>query len=113
LYTDAGPRIAPIYDVVCTEVYPCLPKELPLWIGNAPTVESLSRHAIKKFARSVSLGEKAVLRIAGEVADALDERAATVLSDTARLVGAAETLEAMARLTARRVRLIRTLPVSP
>jgi hypothetical protein len=61
----------------------------------------------------VSLGEKAVLRIAGEVADALDERAATVLSDTARPVGAAETLEAMARLTARRVRLIRTLPVSP
>jgi serine/threonine-protein kinase HipA len=55
LYTADGVRLAPVYDVVSTHVYPQIDRHFSIEIGGQKTVEGLHRAALDKFARSLGM----------------------------------------------------------
>jgi serine/threonine-protein kinase HipA len=110
LYTDHGLRLAPLYDVLSTEVYDELTRGYAMYVGTAHRASQLDGVALARFARDVEVGlavvhgvieemtarlpaewervRVAVAEAAGE--DAVLERMAhTIEANTARLQGAA------------------------
>ena len=67
-------RLAPAYDVLCTETYPDLDRTLALHIGRATVPGDVSRSTVAECARALGLDPDAVLaqlaRLAGAVAEA-------------------------------------------
>lgn len=63
LYKDDGVRLAPIYDVVSTQVYPHIDKQFAIEMGGQKTAEGLHRPALEKFARSLGMRGAAITRL--------------------------------------------------
>jgi serine/threonine-protein kinase HipA len=63
LYTDAGIRLSPVYDVVSTEVYPQLDRDFSIQVGGQRTVDGLHRHALDKFACSLGMKGSGLARL--------------------------------------------------
>lgn len=63
LYTGAGVRLSPIYDVVSTQVYPHIDRQFSIEVGGQKTAEGLHRTALDKFARSLGMRAPAIARL--------------------------------------------------
>ncbi len=57
-----GPAIAPLYDLVCTRVYPDLSQHLAMRVGGVQRPENLRRRHWEAFARDAQLGVAQVVR---------------------------------------------------
>ena len=55
-------RLAPVYDVISTTVYPGSSRELSMRIGNAVTVNDVSEDSFRMAARKVGIGEKLAIK---------------------------------------------------
>jgi serine/threonine-protein kinase HipA len=62
LTTPAGPRLAPLRDLVSTAVYPQLSGKLSLRIGGKRRPEKVGRRQLVRFAHEAELGPSAVRR---------------------------------------------------
>ncbi|HZG41464.1 MAG TPA: type II toxin-antitoxin system HipA family toxin, partial [Longimicrobium sp.] len=63
LYAGSRVRLAPIYDVVSTHVYPHIDRQFSIEIGGQKTAEGLHRMALDKFARSLGMRAPAIARL--------------------------------------------------
>jgi serine/threonine-protein kinase HipA len=63
LYASSGVRLAPIYDVVSTLVYPQIDRDFSIELGGQKTAEGLHRGALEKFARSLGMKGPAIRRL--------------------------------------------------
>ncbi len=100
LYGEAGPALAPLYDLLSTVIYPELSPKFAMKIGGQTWVEDLDTHAWSDFAKKAQLGFPLVRRRVGALASAiaavtaaaseglmgigLDDRALERLSDLVR-----------------------------
>ena len=62
LTTAAGPRLAPLRDLVSTAVYPQLSEKLSLRLGGKRRPEKVRRRQLERFAQEAGLGPSAVRR---------------------------------------------------
>jgi serine/threonine-protein kinase HipA len=86
LHVDGGVRLAPLYDVVSTAVYPDLNQDLALGIGAAFTVDELGPHAWAELAEDLGLRPSGFERRRRQLAErVMDE--ALALQDIARAEG--------------------------
>jgi serine/threonine-protein kinase HipA len=60
---ESGLRLAPIYDVVSTNVYPQIDRRFAIETGGQQTVEALHRGELDKFARSLGMRAPAIVRL--------------------------------------------------
>ena len=75
LYTEAGPRLAPLYDLLCTVAYPELSPDFAMKIAGAGRLERLDADSWTRFAQQAGLGFPLVRRRVQELAEAIHEKA--------------------------------------
>jgi serine/threonine-protein kinase HipA len=78
LHRPAGPEFAPLYDIVCTRVYPGLTTELAMRIGGAKDAQAVWEEDFVLLAEELALAPERVLAEAHRQKDALRERLATL-----------------------------------
>ncbi|OIQ68786.1 serine/threonine-protein kinase HipA [mine drainage metagenome] len=69
LYSETGPRLAPLYDLLCTVVYPELSPAFAMKIGRQARLENLDAEAWSLFAQQAGLRFPLVRRRVQELAD--------------------------------------------
>lgn len=69
LYDETGPRLAPLYDLLCTVRYPELSPNFAMKIGGQARLDHLTAEAWNLFAQQAGLGFPLVRRRVQEIAD--------------------------------------------
>jgi len=62
LFTDRGPRLAPFYDLICTQVYPELAEKQAMRIGGENRPSWIQRKHWERFGESVEIKTSLVLK---------------------------------------------------
>jgi len=78
LYLEAGPTLAPLYDLLTTVIYPDLSPRFAMKVGRAARLEELDARAWAEFAAKAGLGFPLVRRRVREVAEAIIQSAPDV-----------------------------------
>lgn len=78
LYTEAGPVLAPLYDLLCTAIYPELSQKFAMKLGRQSKRERLEVQTWSDFAGHVGLDFQVVRRRICEIADGVVEMATPV-----------------------------------
>jgi serine/threonine-protein kinase HipA len=78
LFTDKGPRLAPFYDLLSTQVYPRLAEKLAMKIGGENRVPWLHARNWERFADSASLKRRYVLGMVHDMASRIVTVAAPI-----------------------------------
>jgi serine/threonine-protein kinase HipA len=78
LYDEAGPRLAPLYDLLATCVYPALSQKLAMKIGKRATLEELDAGGWAAFAKDAGIGMPLVRRRIAEISAVIVDKAQSV-----------------------------------
>jgi serine/threonine-protein kinase HipA len=87
LYAGPRVRLAPIYDVVSTHVYPHIDRRFSIEIGGQKTAEGLHRTALDKFARSLGMRAPAIARLGAPLIEQVRGSVDSVLHEVASAHG--------------------------
>lgn len=98
LLADAGVRLAPLYDLVSTVVYPGLDRKLAMAIGGEYRPDYVRRRHVERFATQTGLGAAAVRRRMLRIA----ERARADASESVDRIGSRPVLERVQETIERR-----------
>ncbi|MCY3837598.1 MAG: type II toxin-antitoxin system HipA family toxin [Gammaproteobacteria bacterium] len=111
LYTDSGPVLAPLYDLLTTIAYPELSPRLAMKIGKRRTLDEMDGRGWESFASEAGLGLPLVRRRVAEIAAAVRTDAGDVAGvleeeglDGTVLAGFVKTIAARANRCASTVR---------
>ena len=105
-YLPEGLRLAPAYDVVCTEAYAFLDKKLAISLGGRPNVATLDGAAIDKLARSLDQSPRVITAVLREVAERLRGSVTEVMEEVADLAGHHDVLGQIADLVTQRCQAV-------
>ena len=83
-YSDEGPRLAPLYDLLATVAYPDLSPKFAMKIGQRATLAELDAKSWNAFAADVGLGLPVVRRRVAEIGEATIAQANEVATELAR-----------------------------
>lgn len=78
LFTDRGPRLAPFYDLICTQVYPDLTERQAMRIGGENRPSWIQRRHWERFSEAVAIKPRLVLKT-------LQDMAASVMPSAQKL----------------------------
>lgn len=106
LYTNRGIRLAPIYDVLSTHVYPHIDRHFALDLGGQRTVEGLSSYSLGKFVRSLGMKPRVLARLVTPAIELASNHAPDVLHIIATDFGHAPVLDAIEELINERQALL-------
>lgn len=81
LYDEAGPRLAPLYDLLATVAYPELSPGMAMKVGRRSTLGEMNGSAWAAFAADATLGLPLVRRRVAEISEAVNTRAAQVAKE--------------------------------
>jgi serine/threonine-protein kinase HipA len=84
LYSDEGPRLAPLYDLLATVAYPDLSQKFAMRIGKRATLAELDAKGWTAFAADAGLGLPLIRRRVEEISEAAIARAKEVAAELAR-----------------------------
>lgn len=62
IFTDRGPRLAPFYDLICTQIYPDLTEKLAMRIGGENRPSWIQRKHWERFGEGIGIKTNLVLR---------------------------------------------------
>jgi serine/threonine-protein kinase HipA len=79
LFTDRGPRLAPFYDLICTQIYPDLAEKQAMRVGGENRPSWMQRKHWERFGESVGIKTSLVLKALQEMSSSIMP-AAQVLS---------------------------------
>lgn len=85
LYDDQGPRMAPLYDLLCTIAYPALSPKMAMRIGKCATLAALTVENWQAFGKEAGIGFGLIRRRVAEICDAIiaaSSNVAGALSDS-------------------------------
>jgi serine/threonine-protein kinase HipA len=85
LYDTAGPRLAPLYDLLSTVAYSDLSPKFAMKIGKRATLAELDAKGWAEFAADAGLGIPLIRRRVTEISQSVVERATVVEAELARL----------------------------
>ncbi|MDX5394071.1 MAG: HipA domain-containing protein [Caulobacteraceae bacterium] len=105
LYGDAGPSLAPLYDLLATVAYPDLSPRFAMKIGKGATLAELEAQHWAAFAAKTELGLPLIRRRVAEISQMVIARSGAVAADLARPGFDLAALESLAALTRERAEL--------
>jgi serine/threonine-protein kinase HipA len=100
LLADSGVRLAPLYDLVSTAVYPSLDRKMAMKLGGEQRPDYVLRRHVERFAEQTGLGAAAVRRRMLRVA----ERARGDAAESVDRIGPRPVLERVLEIVERRAR---------
>jgi serine/threonine-protein kinase HipA len=71
LFTDPGPRLAPFYDLLCTQVYPDLAEKQAMRVGGENRPSWIQRKHWERFGESVEIKISLVLKTLQEMSSSI------------------------------------------
>lgn len=102
LYDAAGPRLAPLYDLVMTAAYPELSPALAMPIGGGAGLTEMDARRWAAFAKEATLGLPLIRRRVAEIGDSVIRRAQEVARELTMPGLSAEVLGRFGRLVTAR-----------
>ena len=84
LYTMEGPRLAPFYDIMCTQVYPGLSDRLAMRIGGENRAAWIQNRHFERLGREVGIKPRLIERIVDDMSKKILPTADAVARDFAR-----------------------------
>lgn len=93
IFTDRGPRLAPFYDLICTQVYPDLTEKLAMRIGGENRPSWIQRKHWEKFGDFVAIKPSLVLKTLKDMSAAIMPAAQTLSNDFTNSYGACTIIE--------------------
>jgi serine/threonine-protein kinase HipA len=106
LYAPEGLRLAPVYDLVSTEVYAHIDRRFSIEIGGQRTPAALHREALDKFARSLGMAPGAIPRLGLPLIERVRAELRAVLHDVASTHGHDPVLDPIESLVGDRTALV-------
>jgi serine/threonine-protein kinase HipA len=102
-----GPRLAPFYDLVCTEAYPLLSSRLAQKIGGEYRPAYVRTRHWERLAATVGVNPRYLRRLASELCDLVEVEASALADDIAHQWGGEETLARIVGVVGKRVAWVR------
>jgi serine/threonine-protein kinase HipA len=93
IFTDRGPRLAPFYDLLCTQVYPNLTEKLAMRIGGENRPSWIQRKHWEKFGDFVAIKTGLVLKTLKNMSSAIIPAAQTLSNDFTNSYGTCTIIE--------------------
>ena len=93
IFTSRGPRLAPFYDLICTQVYPDLTEKQAMKISGENRTGWIRQKHWEKLGESVGIKSSLILKTVKDMATALLPAAQALLIDFNKAYGRCETLE--------------------
>jgi serine/threonine-protein kinase HipA len=87
LYTIRGPRLAPFYDIMCTQVYPELVDRLAMRIGGENRPRWIQRRHLDRLGNDVGIKPRLIQRIVDEMSERMASAANAVAEDFVNAYG--------------------------
>ncbi|MBA3406392.1 MAG: HipA domain-containing protein [Gemmatimonadaceae bacterium] len=106
LYRPDGPRLAPFYDVVCTEAYAGLDAELSMKFGHAIDPSRISGADFERLAKDLKVARRAVDEEAERIAGVLSNELDSLVSEVSSQIGATAILDKIGDIVRRRIGVI-------
>jgi serine/threonine-protein kinase HipA len=103
----AGPRLAPFYDLVCTEVYGGLSSKMAQKIGGEYRPDHLARRHWKLFAEAIGINFKYLCSVGLELCDKVQAMAPSLAAEIGNSTSAADTLGKTAEVIGKRIDRLR------
>ena len=87
LYTIRGPRLAPFYDIMCTQVYPELSGRLAMRIGGENRPRWIRRRHLDRLGNEVGIKARLIHRIVDEMSESMAQATDAVAEDFVNAYG--------------------------
>ncbi|HEY6880144.1 MAG TPA: type II toxin-antitoxin system HipA family toxin [Polyangiales bacterium] len=104
LYDEAGPRLAPFYDLLSTRHYPRLDRRLAMGVANERDPDLVTRAAWEALSRELQMTPRIVIEAARSVAERCLDVLSACKSDFRRRYGDEAILQTLPRAIAARAR---------
>ncbi len=109
LTTPEGRRLAPLYDIVCTEVYPVLAPELSMYIGNARNPVAINVADIRRFSKDVGVTPQFVFSTIEDVTTTVTNELPGLIHHVSTELGTLPVLEMIHQFVQHRIAKIRSI----
>ncbi|OPY16310.1 MAG: Serine/threonine-protein kinase HipA [Syntrophus sp. PtaB.Bin075] len=93
IFTDRGPRLAPFYDLICTQVYPDLTEKQAMRIGGENRPSWILQKHWDRFSESTAIKPNLVLKTLKEMSAAIALEAQTLSSEFIKKYGTCTIIE--------------------
>ncbi|MDA8126750.1 MAG: type II toxin-antitoxin system HipA family toxin [Deltaproteobacteria bacterium] len=106
LFADQGPRLAPFYDLLCTQVYPGLAEKQAMRIGGENRPTWIQQKHWERFAEAIAIKPRLVLKTLQDMAAALGPAAQTLAADFQKAYGKSPILDKILAVVAQRAKAV-------
>lgn len=102
LFTSRGPRLAPFYDLICTQVYPDLAEKSAMRIGGENRPEWIRQKHWEKLGESAAIKSSLVLKTLKAAAGDIVPAAQALMNDFSKSYGTCDILKKVIRVIEKR-----------
>lgn len=93
LFTDQGPRLAPFYDLLCTQAYPDLTEKQAMRIGGENRPSWIRRKHWERFGEAIAIKPRLVLKTLQDMATSIIPAAQRLAEEFQRTYGTSAIIE--------------------
>jgi len=104
---DFGPRLAPFYDLVCTQVYDQLSKNQAQKIGGEYRFKAIAGRHWDRFAASIDVNPKYLRTIGLELCEKVEKNVSAMADNIGRAHSGVETLDGIVQVVEWRIKRLR------
>lgn len=104
IFTNRGPRLAPFYDLICTQVYPDLTEKLAMRIGGENRPYWIQQKHWNKLGESVAIKSSLVLKTLKNMATEITPAAQALLNDFNKTYDKCEMIKKIIAVIEKRVK---------
>lgn len=106
LFTDHGPRLAPFYDLICTQVYPELAERQAMRIGGENRPSWIQQRHWERFSKAVAIKPGLVLKTLQEMAASIMPQAPKIAAEFQTAYGTTPIIEKILAIIEKRAKNI-------
>ena len=106
IFTDRGPRLAPFYDLICTQVYPDLTEKSAMRIGGENRPSWIRQKHWEKLGESVAIKSSLVLKTLGDMSGDIIPEAQVLMNDFKKAPGSPGIIEKIMAVIEKRAKTI-------
>ena len=93
IFTERGPRLAPFYDLICTQVYPDLTDKHAMRIGGENRPSWIRQKHWEKLGEAVTIKSSLVLKILKDMSGSIIPEAQVLMNDFKKAHGSSGIIE--------------------
>ena len=109
LYTEGGPKLAPLYDIVCTRIYPGISRNMAIAIGGSFDPGQIGLKEWNNLAKTLGMNPRLVLRTLQELIVSIEDRLELYCNEFIETTGSDPVIDRINQTIRKQVRRTKTL----